>query len=216
MLGNKITNEMILRIMTGIMLAPLILGAIIFSKTLLDGIIFAVSVGMFFEWYNMTHSDKKILIIGLLIIAIPMGSLHAISELNPNYIFIFITYAAIIGSTDIFSLVGGKIIGGTKLAPQISPKKTWSGLASGVVAASFFAHLISYLPGYDFPLSGFSLTIFGAITAIFAQMSDLLISYFKRMFELKDTGDILPGHGGVLDRFDSLILTAPILLYITL
>ena len=73
-----------------------------------------------------------------------------------------------------------------------------------------------FIPVYDFIYRGLDLSIFAAIIGILAQISDLFISYFKRRFNLKESGYIIPGHGGLLDRFDSWILTAPILLYIVL
>jgi phosphatidate cytidylyltransferase len=214
MQGTKINNEMILRIMTGFMLIPLIIGSIVFSKLLLQSIIFVVSIGMLMEWYNMTHTDTKTLLLGILVIAVPMSSLLSLTFVDDDYIYTFLTYAVIIGATDIFAMFGGKLLGGPKLASKISPQKTWSGLFVGVIIACSMTYLITKLPSYYFPLIGAKFLLFSALLACMAQVSDLFISCFKRKFSAKDTGNLLPGHGGVLDRFDSLILTAPILLFV--
>ena len=210
----KITNEMLLRVMTGLMLVPLILGSIIFSKTMLQILLLAISVGMLLEWFDMAKDDRKILWMGIVIIAIPMSSLFALTMMLYYYVYTFLTYAAIICFTDMLAMFGGKYFGGPKLAQNISPNKTWSGLATGVLSATLATFMLSLLPGYDFEYTGFSLAIFTILMALTAQASDLLVSFFKRKFKLKDTGALLPGHGGILDRFDSLILTAPILLFV--
>jgi phosphatidate cytidylyltransferase len=129
---------------------------------------------------------------------------------------IFITYALIICTIDTFAMFGGRTIGGPKLAPKISPNKTFAGLFVGVVASMAIVQLLTFIPNYYFPYQGWSLSIFAAILSIIAQASDLFISYFKRHFGLKDTGNLIPGHGGILDRFDSVIFTAPILVYVVL
>jgi phosphatidate cytidylyltransferase len=117
----------------------------------------------------------------------------------------------IIVTVDTMAMVGGKLIGGRKLAPTISPNKTVSGLLTGLI----FASCIPFIVGIYKPIFNFSMVYIVAGTIIlgfFAQMSDLFISIFKRKFGVKDSGSIIPGHGGVLDRFDSFILTAPMLL----
>ncbi len=116
--------------------------------------------------------------------------------------------------TDTGAYAAGKTFGGPRLAPRISPNKTWAGLAGGIVAAIVWS-LIA-LGWYD----GRALlpVVFAAIaTAILAQSGDLSVSVFKRRYGVKDTGALLPGHGGVLDRLDGMLLTAPaaaVLLYL--
>lgn len=214
MQGTNFSNQMILRIMTGFMLVPIILGAIVFSKMLLQSIIFAISIGMLLEWYNMTHTNTRTLLMGILVVALPMSSLLSLTFIDDDYMYTFLTYSMIICFTDLFAMVGGRLIGGPKLASKISPQKTWSGLFAGIAFACIAAYIVSRLPSYHFPLEGNKLILFSALLACTAQASDLFISIFKRKFSLKDTGNLLPGHGGVLDRFDSLILTAPILLFV--
>jgi phosphatidate cytidylyltransferase len=108
----------------------------------------------------------------------------------------------------------GKSIGKNKLYERISPKKTIEGFLGGVVFAVFAGYLISKLyikPNPDF--SGKSIliwTIIALIVGVFGTIGDLIESKFKRIAEVKDSGKIMPGHGGILDRLDSVIFVAPI------
>jgi phosphatidate cytidylyltransferase len=110
-------------------------------------------------------------------------------------------------AVDIFAMFAGKIIGGPKLAPVISPKKTWAGLIGGMVGAALAA-VLSFLTvvGFGFGQMQFSsLVLFAPLLAIIAQAADLFESAIKRRFDVKDSGAIIPGHGGLLDRVDGLI-----------
>ncbi len=111
----------------------------------------------------------------------------------------------------------GKLLGRHKLWPRISPGKTWEGSASG----AFFTFLLSgLLAHYNFPQWGSGgmldpiVIAFPASVILFGTLGDLSISLFKRSTGVKDTGQLLPGHGGVLDRFDALLMVAPFLLFI--
>jgi phosphatidate cytidylyltransferase len=114
---------------------------------------------------------------------------------------------ALVVATDTGAYFAGRIIGGPKLLPSVSPKKTWAGLLGGMSCAALvgyaFAH---YTPGYNpFIIAGVS-----ALLAIVSQGGDLTESALKRAFGVKDSGHILPGHGGVMDRLDGLAFVAPI------
>jgi phosphatidate cytidylyltransferase len=147
------------------------------------------------------------------------GSLIIARFIEQSYIPLMM-YFIIIWTVDTMALVGGKTIGGVKLAPKISPNKTWSGLIIGSISSGVAASLLTYLPNYDLSLfskigihSVQAIFIFAMFLAIISQISDLFMSFFKRKFNIKDSGSIIPGHGGMIDRFDSIILTAPIILY---
>lgn len=114
-----------------------------------------------------------------------------------------------IWATDIGAYFAGKIIGGPKLCPSISPNKTWSGSIGGTVAACVLLALAAYWQAElrdPFMILGF------IILSMIGQLGDLLESMIKRRFAVKDTSALLPGHGGLLDRFDSLLAVGVVLI----
>ena len=111
--------------------------------------------------------------------------------------------------TDIGSFFIGKAIGKKKLCPQISPNKTVGGSIGGILTAVTVALLLGSLFGLSINQSIF----FGIVISIAAQMGDLWESTLKRDVAVKDSGDAIPGHGGILDRFDSLFITTPLAYY---
>ena len=107
----------------------------------------------------------------------------------------------LVWGTDIGGYFAGKTLGGPKLAPQISPNKTWSGLIGGMILAGLLSQLVWGI----FALTRVELFVASAGLAVFAQIGDLMESAIKRRFDVKDSGGIIPGHGGVLDRVDGLV-----------
>jgi phosphatidate cytidylyltransferase len=112
---------------------------------------------------------------------------------------------ALVWATDIFAYFAGRGIGGAKLAPSISPNKTWAGLAGGMLGAGITGLAVSYY---------FQLSILWAAASVFlaiaSQGGDLFESWLKRRTGVKDSGALLPGHGGVLDRLDGVVPVAVI------
>jgi phosphatidate cytidylyltransferase len=111
----------------------------------------------------------------------------------------------VVWATDIGGYFGGRTIGGPKLWPRVSPKKTWSGAVAGVAAACAAGGLTVALTGVGNPVRGFLLAI---PLSMVSQAGDLAESAVKRRFGVKDSGHIIPGHGGVLDRVDGLFAAA--------
>lgn len=113
--------------------------------------------------------------------------------------------------TDTGGYFAGKAIGGPKLYPSVSPKKTWAGLLGGMAAAIGGAFVIRWL---TLPLLGvLDCILVGVGVAFVGQIGDLCESLIKRAYQVKDSGSILPGHGGLLDRIDALLFTAPLVYY---
>lgn len=110
-------------------------------------------------------------------------------------------------AVDIFAMFAGKMIGGPKLAPVISPNKTWAGLAGAILGAVIAATLTFLtIVGFGFGTADFTaLMIIAPLLAIVAQAADLFESAIKRKYDIKDSGALIPGHGGLLDRVDGLI-----------
>ncbi|NKI88687.1 CDP-diglyceride synthetase [Hymenobacter sp. 1B] len=114
----------------------------------------------------------------------------------------------LIWASDIGAYAVGRAIGKHKLAPQISPGKTWEGWAGGFVLTLVVGWAIGYmLP--DMPLT--HRLVAAGVVAVFAPLGDLAESMLKRSVGVKDSGSIMPGHGGLLDRFDAFLLVLPVL-----
>ena len=110
-------------------------------------------------------------------------------------------------AVDVFAMFSGKLIGGPKLAPRLSPNKTWAGLMGGALGAVLAAWISYWAIGLVDPLAVnlSAILMIGVVLAVLAQMSDLFESALKRKYDFKDSGGIIPGHGGILDRVDGLI-----------
>lgn len=138
--------------------------------------------------------------VGFLYVAIPA---FALLVLNWVWYILVFWVMVVTWATDIFAYFAGRSIGGPKLAPRISPNKTWAGLAGGVIGAALVGGGVAWL----FDLGAPFLYIGGAM-ALIAQAGDLYESWLKRRAGVKDSGSILPGHGGALDRLDGLLPVA--------
>lgn len=112
--------------------------------------------------------------------------------------------------TDTFAYIAGNLFGKRKLCPTISPKKTIEGSIGGVIGSLFLTIIFAIAMELN-PL--WKLMILSILTSIVSQLGDLVASKIKRMAKIKDYGFIMPGHGGILDRFDSIILAAPVIYY---
>jgi phosphatidate cytidylyltransferase len=112
--------------------------------------------------------------------------------------------ALVVWATDIGGYFAGRIIGGPKLAPRLSPKKTWAGLVGGMVAAA----LVSWLVCNFLQVSMVIPVLIAAALAVVAQAGDIYESALKRQFNMKDSSNLIPGHGGILDRVDGLVSAA--------
>ena len=114
---------------------------------------------------------------------------------------------AIVWTTDIVAYFLGRLIGGPKLLPRVSPKKTWSGALSGLAAAVLAALAVAAAAG----LSALtSIAVVAAILSAVAQAGDLFESHLKRRFGAKDSSHLIPGHGGLMDRLDGFVLAAAV------
>jgi len=151
------------------------------------------------------------LLTGLLLVAVPFGLLTHFFEYGS---WLFIAFMVLLWTNDTGAYLVGRAIGRTKLLPALSPKKTVEGLLGGIALTLGVAWLFSIFH-QELKLHEW-LTVAG-IVAITATLGDLLESAFKRARGVKDSGNILPGHGGILDRFDGFVLAVPaVLLYLEL
>ena len=114
----------------------------------------------------------------------------------------------VVWGVDIGGYIVGSTVKGPKLAPKISPNKTWSGLLGGILLAVAVSYGVMVLFKVSPQVSAYYLIMAGIIAAI-AQVGDLIESYIKRRLNLKDSSNLIPGHGGIFDRIDGLIFAAP-------
>ena len=125
-----------------------------------------------------------------------------------NVLFLFLT----VWASDIGAYAAGRLFGGPKLAPSVSPNKTWAGAAGGLLAAVAVgvaaAYVMASAAGTPPPPAGRTLLVAGAI-GMLAQAGDFFESWIKRRFHVKDTSSLIPGHGGLLDRLDGVLAAAP-------
>ncbi|MDX1483152.1 MAG: phosphatidate cytidylyltransferase [Alphaproteobacteria bacterium] len=147
-----------------------------------------------------------ILALGVPYIVIPITALIWLRGEGATGMRTVVWVLALVWATDIGAYLAGKLIGGPKLAPAVSPGKTWSGLAGGAAAAAAVG-LGAGLSALA-PLS-LRFVALGIAVSLVAQAGDLLESRIKRHFDVKDSGTIIPGHGGVLDRVDGLLTAFP-------
>lgn len=140
--------------------------------------------------------------------ALPFIALTALREQSQSGFASIVFLFAVVWATDIFAYFAGKSIGGPKLAPSISPGKTWSGAIGGTVCG-IIAGLVAgwYFNGHSMP----ALAFLALGMSVAGQVGDLLESRLKRIFGVKDSGNLIPGHGGVLDRVDALVIAAIVL-----
>ncbi len=207
-------RNLLVRCLSGLVLGCFFIVAIFFLRPLFYIAIYSIATVMLLEWYNITKTSIYHNLTGLLAIPIPIASLLLISYIDQTG-WLLMTFFCTIWSVDIMAMLGGKLIGGPKLAPKTSPNKTISGLVIGVLSAIISVNILTLISGYKLPYiidkSNISLSFFALVIGVIAQISDLSVSLIKRKFKIKDTGTIIPGHGGALDRFDSIILTAPLI-----
>lgn len=150
-------------------------------------------------------------------IGIGTGSFIGIRNLIPGtgldhaLAWLLLAIVIAIWMCDSFAYFGGKTFGKTKLFPRVSPNKTWEGAVSGFLASVATLLLMgNFTPLQELQMGSAELIILGIIPGFFGQLGDLIESLFKRDTGVKDSSLLIPGHGGMFDRFDSLILVAPL------
>lgn len=191
-----------LRILSAVVLGPLLLAAIWFGFPWIDLVAAVAAPLMIREWIQLTRGRPAI---RLLACVYALAALVALLWLRHQPVLgreTVIWVVACIWATDIGAYFVGASAGGAKLAPRISPSKTWSGLIGGMA----WAATVSAAMGFVFSLgTTLSLAVIGAGLAVIGQIGDLAESAAKRGAGVKDSGNLIPGHGGLLDRVDGLV-----------
>ena len=155
--------------------------------------------------YNL--NDALFLIGSILFVGLSFNLIVITRNFDINYIIYLLLITAM---TDTFALFTGMLIGKHKLCPDISPKKTIEGAVGGLIGSSLLAWLFGFIFMRDMALVCLVLGLVGGAAGM---AGDLTASMFKRKMGIKDYGTLIPGHGGIMDRFDSVIFVAPVVYY---
>jgi phosphatidate cytidylyltransferase len=258
------------RVLTSLVMIPLVIGALRFGHPYVDILVYLVGVMLSWEWASMVPNKRanvyavcytfalgcSLIVFNRAVFFLALAAITAfiywkakdeknryLITLGAPYIsigvgalywmyYLFDSFGSIPGEKGSFVMtlwfilmvwsvdIGGYVIGltfrGPKLAPRISPNKTWSGLFGGVILAIAVSFIYMYVTKNIFNLpmplgEQLKYAQFGAFVAVIAQIGDLVESAIKRHLNIKDSSALIPGHGGVFDRIDGLIFAAPII-----
>ena len=204
-----IRSEFLFRTISSIILIPITIfivvkGSIYFNSLLI--ICFFISV---YEWFKISNS-KIYGFLGLFFLLISFLTVYLIRNNNFQDYDFFLFLIIICISTDIGGYFFGKVIKGPKLT-KLSPNKTYAGMFGSYILSFISVYLIILFKFFDFIFinSITKIYFFVFFISTISQLGDILISYFKRKSNLKDTGKLIPGHGGLLDRIDGMIFVFP-------
>ena len=200
-------SEFLKRLLSSIILIPLILYVLISGSFLFNIFILICFLIANYEWYTLSK-DKIYSFFGYIFIII---SFYTFFKLKNDFdLGLIILILLICISTDIGGYLFGKIFKGPKLT-KFSPKKTYTGMIGSFLLPIFLLFIFSFLSFTFNGLYNFNseIFIFTLLLSAVSQLGDIFISYFKRLAKIKDTGKIIPGHGGLLDRIDGMIFAIP-------
>jgi phosphatidate cytidylyltransferase len=176
----------------------------------------SLSFLLFAACYAQARPNAALLCFSLIYTGIALSCMVWIRQgASAQGLYDMATLLFMVWASDTFAYFTGRAIGGPKLAPKISPKKTWAGFIGSSAGAALVGYIFAMPAVLQMlqvstigDMTPMSYAILGAVSGAVGQAGDLFISYFKRKFNVKDTGALIPGHGGVLDRIDALMLVA--------
>lgn len=198
-------NNLVLRIVSGLVLAAVALGCIIMGGMYINICLLTCFILMLLEWrkMNVGHKKSSLYYLGIAYLSLPMLYWIWFLFKFPTFKSHIMLVLLIVWVADIFAYFGGRFLKGPKLAPNISPNKTWSGAITGGVMAFVAAYTYIYSLQHSVSVRNMFWVVVIVVASVFG---DLLESKIKRILNVKDSGTILPGHGGVCDRLDSFLL----------
>ena len=202
------SSELFKRILSSLILLPLLIYIIISGSFFIISLIIICFVISCYEW-NRLNKNKSKKIFGFIFLLFSFYTFYDLSiEL---FLLIFVILICI--TTDIGGYFFGKIFKGPKLT-TISPNKTYAGMIGGYVLSLIF--LLIIINFIEFLVTPFQLFLLTILLSTVSQAGDIIVSYFKRQANVKNTGNLIPGHGGLLDRIDGMIFAVPTLYLIEL
>lgn len=193
-----------LRTASAVVLAVPVLADVYLGPPWFTLLVIVVAALMGWEWAGMCNRRGRWMVLGSVYIAIPTAAMIWLRGDDIPGMTTIIWLFLVVWGADTGAYLSGRAIGGPKLAPRISPKKTWAGFIGGISIASLISvGFYLYMPGNILYLA-----VIGFLVALASQLGDLLESMAKRHFDVKDSSNLIPGHGGVLDRVDGLVIGA--------
>lgn len=191
-------NNLALRIASAAVLGPIAVAAAYFGDGAFALFWAAAALAVAWEWIRMVSGP--VWIMSGIVYAAAMFLAPVILREDPTLgLLSIVLLFAIVWSTDIFGYFGGRSIGGPKLMPAVSPKKTWSGAIAGTLGSMIVAVLVARLFG---SFNAVAIAGVALLLSVCGQAGDLFESWVKRKFNVKDSSQLIPGHGGAMDRLD--------------
>lgn len=216
------SSNLLLRIFSAVVLAPIVLFCIINGGIVFSVFILAIATLAVLEWIRIVRIIGQPLLYltsGAVYFVLTFVSFVHIRFIEGSGLYLCLMMLLAVWGSDIFAYVLGRLIGGAKMSPTISPKKTWAGYVGALIGSAAvmvtcvaLADYFSVVVPHALPVDGYNyflIAFVGALIGVVGQSGDLLESYFKRRANIKDSGNIIPGHGGILDRLDSILLVSP-------
>lgn len=210
-------RELLKRLLSSIIMVPIALFFIVKGSIFFTLFLFIILIITINEWIGMCKKNNLIKFTGLIFLIISFYLAYILRNNEGLYTFLFVVLISI--CSDIGGYTFGKLLKGPKIT-KISPNKTYSGAIGGFVVSligglGFYEQmtidfLLNFKSNFEEYISfNLYLLIFILMISTVSQIGDLVISYFKRLAKVKDTGKLLPGHGGLLDRIDGIIFVIP-------
>lgn len=199
-------NSLLPRVLSALVLAPVVLGLVYWGSWPFNAMVGLVALILAGEWARMVGRRPLWLAFGVLYIALSCWALWRL-RLDPEWGRVTLFWLlAVVWGADTGGYVFGMTLRGPKLAPTISPNKTWSGFAGGTLFSAVAGWgVLAFAKDGD---AGVNVLLFSAAIGVVSQVGDLFESWVKRRFGVKDSGSIIPGHGGLFDRIDGLVAAA--------
>ena len=198
-------NTFFVRTASALVMAPLALAAIHFGTPYYELLILLGASAVLWEWFSVTGCRAQWQPFGLVYVLVTCSALLWLRLDDVWGLATIYWLFSLVWATDIGAYLSGMTIGGPKLAPRISPKKTWAGLIGGMTSAGIVGAVAASMLDIE---NMISLALISAAIGGASQGGDLFQSWVKRTFAVKDSSQLIPGHGGVWDRVDGLLVAA--------
>jgi phosphatidate cytidylyltransferase len=211
-------NNLLIRAVSSAVLIPIVIGILVYGGWVFGLFVAAMFALSLTEWTKISLKipDRRLafLIAGPIYLSISCLQFFFLRFHVADGLDFVVFLLLLIWASDSFAYFYGKTFGGPKMSPTVSPNKTWSGYAGALlgpaVVLTICIHILTPTSLIEYTPPVWTTLLAGAVMGVVGQSGDLLISFMKRKAGVKDSGAIIPGHGGILDRIDALLLVIPV------